>query len=512
MSDARDGSVAFRIERWTWLIAAVLLAAPLTFLDVLPLTDLGGHLGRFAVQLDQTRNPYLARWYSFEWHLVPNLGVDLLVAVVGPVLGLEPTVKLAVALTSAITAAGVVFLSRAVHGSVTPGAILALPFVYGFAFHFGFLNFNLSVGLALCLAALWIHFERSSLAKRWLLLACACSVVWLCHLVGWAIFSIIVGSRELIRHLEQERSARAVIKTGVVMSAALVPIVIGTLFGPNGEGSGTTDIFFAWPLKLLGVLFSLRDRSQAFDLFSIAVVVLAVGWMWASKAMQLDKGLALAASILALSVAALPHQLLGSEFADVRLIGPLLIVALLATRSGPELPKEALQVLMVAAVCFTGLRLTYNTWSLWEREKELDEELQVIGHIPTGAELLTFRVRTCDQAKDWELDWRTHLAGYALARRNAFANDQWQIPGAQLLKINNPLAGPYMAEPSPKIWDGNCSHPQQKMHHIKLVARGISHGITHLWVVWPSVPNELEGWKPLHRSGQSVLYNRDINE
>lgn len=509
MSEAGGVGTLLRIERWGWLIAAILFAVPLACLDVIPLTDLGGHLGRFTVQLDQGRTLHLAKWYSFDWHLVPNLGVDLMVAVIGPALGVESAVKAAVLFTNAISAAGIILVSRAVHGRVTPGAILALPFIYGFTFHFGFLNFNLSLGMALCLVVLWIKCEEWSLSKRWGLLAAACTVLWICHLVGWAIFSIIVGSRELMRQLERGRAVKALLTTGALLSASLFPIVLGPMFGPDVEGKGTTDFFGAWLLKLMGLLFSLRDRWLAFDLFSISFVVVSLGWMWASKTMRLDKGLALAASILALSVVVLPHQLLGSEFADVRLIGPLLIVALLATRPGPKLPNEALPALLIAAVCFTGSRLVYNSWSIWERGKQLDAELQVIEFLPYGAELLTLRARACDQAKDWELDWRTHLAGYALARRHAFANDQWQIPGAQLLTITNPNAGQYMAEPSPKIWTGDCSHPQQRLHHINSVAQHVSASMTHLWVIWPSKPDDLDGWKTMHRSGHSVLYTRD---
>lgn len=491
-----------------WLLVAVLIficTIPIALPSALPLTDLGGHLGRLSVQLDGGRTPHLAKWYNFEWYLVPNLGIDLLVEGLAPAWGLEPTVRLAVALASASTAAGILLLSRAIHGYVTPGAILALPLIYGFSFHFGFLNFNLSLGLALCLAALWVTMEQHATAVRWGTFAILCSGLWACHLVGWAIFCIIAGSRELVRQLDHEPIVDALIRTSVVMSSVLTPLVIGLLFGPANPGHGPTDMFFAWPWKLLGFLAAYRDQWQAFDLFSLFFVLFALAWMWASKVMRVDKGLALASLILSSAVVLLPHRMLGSEFADVRLIGPTLMLALIAPRPAPRLPKEALQALVIAATCFTSARIAYNSWALWERGDRLRSDLRVVASVPRGAELLTFRVKSCTGPRDWELDWRMHLSGYALARRGAFSNDQWQVPGAQLLTVHHPEVKPYMTAPAPKVGTADCG-PLKDMH---TVARNIPQVTTHLWVIWPSSPEPLEGWKSTSKSGESVLYVRD---
>ena len=79
------------------LIAVIVLAgAPLWWPAIPPLTDLLGHMGRYAVQLDGGHSADLARWYHFEWRWLGNLGVDLLVHLLGPVLGVEAATKLVV--------------------------------------------------------------------------------------------------------------------------------------------------------------------------------------------------------------------------------------------------------------------------------------------------------------------------------------------------------------------------------------------------------------------------------
>src|ERR1700709_658849 len=80
-----------------FVVAMALLAmVPLLWPDIPPLVDLPGHMGRYRVQLDLHTYPWLTDWYNFRWQLIGNLGVDILVQIFAPLLGLELTVKLIV--------------------------------------------------------------------------------------------------------------------------------------------------------------------------------------------------------------------------------------------------------------------------------------------------------------------------------------------------------------------------------------------------------------------------------
>jgi hypothetical protein len=105
------------------LIAVILLAgAPLWWPGIPPLTDLPGHMGRYAVQLDGGNSADLARWYHFEWRWIGNLGVDLLVQILGPTLGVEAATKLVAIAIPMLTVAGFLAVAREVHGRVPPTA------------------------------------------------------------------------------------------------------------------------------------------------------------------------------------------------------------------------------------------------------------------------------------------------------------------------------------------------------------------------------------------------------
>jgi hypothetical protein len=329
----RQASGRPRAGAWISMVGlALLVALPVLLPPVLPLADLGGHLGRYAIQLDAGRDPVLAQWYTFRWLLIPNLGVDLLVQLLGPLLGLEPAVRLIVFLTAFLQAFGILAVSRAAHGRITPFAIVALPFVYAFSFLYGFLNYGLSLGLLWCGLALWIAMsEGSAIRRRWAVFALIATVVWTCHLVGWALLCIGTGSQEFIRQHERKgKLIPAAVASVGPLSCLLIPWLFRLLTFQPSTGSGRSEGFFLMIEKLAALLHTLADQWRLFDLLSLEGVVVVIVWSWLSKSTRLDRGLTLAAAITALCVIVVPQRALGSFFADQRLIEPTLVFALLA--------------------------------------------------------------------------------------------------------------------------------------------------------------------------------------
>ena len=77
------------------MLAAFIVASalPLLWPDVSPLLDLPGHMGRYRVQLELANSPILQQYYGFHWALIGNLGIDVLVQWLAPLIGLEPAGK-----------------------------------------------------------------------------------------------------------------------------------------------------------------------------------------------------------------------------------------------------------------------------------------------------------------------------------------------------------------------------------------------------------------------------------
>src|SRR5919107_1194585 len=121
---------------------------------------------------------------------IPPL-VDLFVLVLGPIMGLEPAIKLIVILIPPLTAIGFLWVAREVHGRIPPTALFALPFIYGFPFLFGFVNFALSVALAFLAFGLWLRLGRlGRTGLRGILFAPIALILFFCHTYGWGLLGL----------------------------------------------------------------------------------------------------------------------------------------------------------------------------------------------------------------------------------------------------------------------------------------------------------------------------------
>ena len=170
------------LEWWQtrrFVMAMALLAmVPLLWPNIPPLVDLPGHMGRYRVQLDLHTYRWLTDWYDFHWQLIGNLGIDILVQIFAPLLGLELTVKLIVLSIPPLIVVGLLWIAREVHGRIPATALFALPLAYCFPLQFGFVNFMLSMALALPMFALWLRMGR--LGKFSNARSCSCRCRALC--------------------------------------------------------------------------------------------------------------------------------------------------------------------------------------------------------------------------------------------------------------------------------------------------------------------------------------------
>ena len=122
-----------------------------------------------------------------------------------PLFGLEPAVKLIVLPIPALTVAGLLWVAREVHGRVPPTALFALPFAYNFPFLFGFVNFALSMALALIAFAFWLRLGAARTGSG-CAPPCSCrsrSLLWVVHAFGWGTLGVLAFSAELVRQHDQ---------------------------------------------------------------------------------------------------------------------------------------------------------------------------------------------------------------------------------------------------------------------------------------------------------------------
>jgi hypothetical protein len=434
----------------------VLLAAvPLLYPPVPPLVDLLGHMGRYQVQLTLHQSPYLQQYYQFRWSLMGNLGVDLLVALLAPVLGLEPAVKLIIIAIPMTTVAGMLWVAREVHHRLPPTVMFALPFAYGHHFLFGFVNYSLSVALALVAFGLWLRLGRLKRYKlRALLFVPISVVIWLCHAFGWGFLGLLAISAEVVRNHDDGRGWwRAILRAVIHVSALAVPLLL-MLMWRDGAGGDTAD-WFNWKNKLFSLRTALRDRWRVWDLLGFVIPVVVYIFAIVHPRLTLSRMLSFTALVLAAAFVLLPRIIFGSAYADMRLVPFLFAFALLSIRFRGKTDFALARVLALAALAFCLARTASVTWSLKLAADDQAAKLTALDHIPRGAAVVSFTGIGCTQATSWQMWRNAHLGGMIVVRREGFSNDHWDVAGAKLLTVTHP-AGRWRYDPSNLVVQDRC--------------------------------------------------------
>ena len=479
-------------------------ALPLFYPPVPPLVDLLGHMGRYRVELDQS--PFLQRYYDYHWAAIGNLGVDLLVIPLGKLMGLEPAVKLIVLMIPPMTAAGFFWVAREVHGRVPPTAFFALPFITGYPFLFGFVNFTLSVALAFLAFGLWLRLgrlERTAL-RGWLFVPISL-LIFFCHTYGWGLLGLMCFSADAVRLHDRGRSWwRAGLEAAMHTSVMALPILVMLIWRGEAHGGQTID-WFNWKVKWRWITSALRDRWKWFDIGSLIVPAIVFLYALFSPKLELSRNLAFSAIVLAICFAILPRIIFGSAYADMRLVPYLMAVGLLAIRFRGPPARTMAQVLAVVGLLFFATRTIANTVSLGMAADDQSAKLKAIDLMPRGARVLSLVGMTCQEY--WPLLRNGHLGAMVIVRRDGFSNDQWLLEGVNLLELKYRAAGYFAADPSQLVRPNRCRDPLHRMVDDSL-SNLPRNDFDYVWLidVPPYSPETVADLQPVWRGPGSILY------
>ena len=505
------GVGAAEVRQW-WetptFIAFVLIlsAVPLLYPKIPPLVDLFGHMGRYRVQLDIGQSPWLRDYYGFHWAAIGNLGVDLLVMPLAKLIGLEPAVKLIVLAIPPMTVAGFLWVAREVHGRIPATAFFALPFVYGHPFLFGFVNFALSMALAMLAFGLWLRLGRleKTRLRGWLFVPISL-VIFFCHTYGWGVLGLLCFSAEAVRlHDRGTPWFKAGVRAALNASVMALPIVVMLAWRSETHGGSTVD-WFNWDAKWRWVKMALRDRWKSWDEASLVlcagVFLLAVF----SRKLSFSRNLAFSALVLLAGYLLLPRIIFGSAYADMRLVPYAIAVVLLAIRFRATLPSRLASGLAVAGLLFCVARMAGTTASLAIAANDQQAKLEALEQVPMGARVATLVGDPCTYF--WPLPRNSHLGAMVVVRKQGFSNDQWVMEGLNLLDLRYTAAGHFASDPSQRVRRSGCGiGPLWTIDHA--LAALPRQAFDYVWLVDPpSFDQSLTaGMQQVWRGRGSVLY------
>lgn len=501
-----EQSVRWWQRSWVLPALALLSTFPLWFTTTPPLIDFIGHLGRYSVQLGIDQSEYLQRHWDYNWALIGNLGVDLLIVPLAHLFGLERAGWIVAALLPPLMIWGIFRAARSVHGEVPATALAAVPFALAYPYQYGFVNFWLASGLAFHAFASWVQLEGRPRLRAAIFVPVGV-VVWVCHVYGWGILGLLIGGYELARALREDgRRITVPLRAALRCWPLLGPVLLIAGWREAGEGAITIGWFsFKW--KLLASTFTLRDQWAPLDWFSLVAAAVLIYAGFRDRRFAFDSRFGIAALLLLGALIVLPFQLFGSAFADVRVAPFIFIVALLALRPAGEAKESASLFGKIAAAAFLlfVVRMGASAIGYAQYDADYKRHLVAVDHVERGARVAILNNFPCDVP--WRRPRLDHLGSMMLVRREAFVNSQWDVPGAQLLRPLAAAGTPFNADPSHLVRSANCREDLRALLGTR-IAQLPRDRFDYVWLIGydPATLPAYPGLARLYSDDETILY------
>jgi hypothetical protein len=421
----------------------IVLLAPLLIVDVPPLLDYPNHLARAFILASLPDDTVLARFYTTHWTIIPNLGLDLIAPSLIHLLPVDIAGRLVIATALLLPVLGAVAYNTALGGrwwSLGVGLV-----AYNSSLLSGFLNFSLSLGLALLLAAVWLRWREH---RPWhaLTLAIICApVLFVCHLMGLIFFAQLIAGAE-IAHLLRLRH-RALWQAGLARGAILLLIFAtpAALYAMSAlQQLGGAIGFLPWGEKLLQLTTAFVNYSGPLDQITavsvIAVIALCVALRWG----RLPAPAAFAIILLLVTFLAAPFAWKGTFGLDTRfaiMMGFMLFAGFVPSRWPPAVRSTAIAMLTLLFIA----RMTLLTIAWTDRRTDLADLREVLAPIQPGQAIYFAETGPEEAPAYWDANphWRKlsngtrtdeHLGALALIERRAYWPFQFDMPSQQPVK------------------------------------------------------------------------------
>jgi hypothetical protein len=487
------------------MLLALVALTPFLGVELPSMTDLPGHIGRYHVMMNIEASEHLKRFYAFEWKLVGNLGLDLVVRALAPFFGVKRAALIATAAIPLLTIAGVAAVSRALYGRIEPSAAIACCFVFSNPFLYGFVNYSLSVALALLTFAGWIRMSSEATRKHLLIFIPLVFAVWLSHAMGWGILALMVGGLELNAMLRRYRGAEPLdlVRVGTRL-LPFAPPVIATLVWSSG-GEGPLFAYAAgdelWRQKIHNFLVVLRGQGRFLDVGTPVILFLTAAVLLLLRRLRVDWRMASGGILLVGAVLVVPTTLFRSWGADERL-APVALIALSLSLVWDGNRRGAFLLAAFASSLFT-----VRTLAIGEDWRQLDvayrSHLKALDQVPRGARI--YAIVLYDQCETtWVATALPHLPDLAIVEKDALVNSQFPPSLAPLLKVT--YGDPKLRTASQMIPGFDCSTRDLSRIEARLAELPLG-GADYIWLLNTQGSFRVECLgAPLYRDENSALF------
>jgi hypothetical protein len=351
-----DRSVAMIV----FALLAVASLLPVLLTPIPPMVDYPNHLARMYI-LSRNGTPDANPYYEVAWALYPNLAMDLLIPQIARLVSVENATRLFLLLSQLLIVGGALALERVVKGRIHLAGFAALMFLYCLPFTWGFVNFEFGLGVALWGLAVYLMLVERAWPLRFAFHAVFVAVLFAAHFFALGVYGATLGFYELWRAHDRKASYREVIWRLVLLAIPAVALfgIMRVTAGSIGS-EGTTWSFEFKPIWLFRIMNGYNlpvSAASALALMAALFVVARRGFLKLAPAgMWLGSG-------FALLYLAIPSSLLGTSFADLRVIpAAALILPAFGSLSLPGWRWTVAALAAVSAITLANLAVVYMVW------------------------------------------------------------------------------------------------------------------------------------------------------
>lgn len=442
-----------RATWWAALAAlSVILLAPLLVTDVPPVLDYPNHLARLVLLAAGSEDKVLGPIFTPDWTIIPNLGGDVIGLMLLHLLPVHVAGRCLLGGLLLLNLAGLLALHRAYFQRRSFWPLGSGLVAYNCTFLLGFLNWQISNGLAMLAASGWLIWRERCPIVTFVGAMAAAVLLFFCHLIGLVFFLILVGSAELraIRGLRD-----ALIRCAGLSAVLVGPIILAALatvhnapWGPHWPRLDVKLVNAASPF--INYVFPL-DMISALLVYGGIALGLAAGWLIvAPRAVA-------AVVILPVAYFALPFDLMSGSFLDMRfavMFGFLLFAAvdpapisarnMAIRRMITNCRADRIVAIGCTLLFVVRMATLANAWA--GQRHDIAELRAVIAAVPPGAKVFFTNVPQEEAPAYWDAAPRSrrlsnglradyHLPALLLIERGAFWPVLFANPAQQPIRL-----------------------------------------------------------------------------
>lgn len=389
-------SCATQTKLWLGFLC-ILVLIPVLVVEFPPMPDYPNHLARLWLISGGADISPLNRIYTVDWHgIATNIGIDLAAKFFGHIIPPFLLGRFLLALAVILPPLGAILLHRSMFGKWHFWQILFLFFWCTETLLLGFLNFQISIGLALLFAAADICIKNFPV---WLLLLCRSIfgiILILVHPFGLMFYGVLLAGLSFGKAAVQSadvypRLKRAIL-TGLIVGLPIFGVIIYTGAFPGlNNGAGFSVKYTNFYNSIIGLESPFISYNLIIDtILGILFIRLALHLLTSGKNDR-HTGMLVAALTVAVIACAMPVRLGQASCMNIRLPLMAVFMAMLSVCPQDGNRQESHTFYPVIAAGLVLLRTAWILWNWTAAEPMLNSVKEALSAIPAGARILPMR-------------------------------------------------------------------------------------------------------------------------